>query len=137
MKLFILSGSSDSRRTKMASPLAMDLRTRVMDDVDAGMSVEQAAVKYSVTSRTIFSWKKLKRESDSVAPRQGKTGPALKLEPFREAIRAAVKENSGITLEKLRAHLKLPGCAATLWNALQRWGIVLKKSRQSRRTAAA
>lgn len=121
----------------MASPLSMDLRTRVMNDVEAGMSAERAAVKYSLSARTIYQWKKLKRETGSLAPRCGRSGPRPKLEPYRERILVAVKENSGITLEELKAQLQLPGCLSTVWNALRAWGIVLKKSPAGRRTAAA
>lgn len=41
----------------MAAALAMDLRTRVMADVDAGMSAEKAAVKYSVSAGASISGK--------------------------------------------------------------------------------
>ena len=121
----------------MARPLSVDLRTRVMDDVEAGMSAEKAAVKYSLAARTIYQWKELKRETGSLAPRSGKSGPRPKLEPYREQILAAVQENSGITLEALRVQLQLPGCLSTVWNALRAWGIVLKKSHAGGRTAAA
>ena len=121
----------------MARPLSMDLRTRVMHDLDSGMTVDQAASRYSVTSRTIYSWKKLRRETGSVIPRQGKTGPLPKLEPFRKAICSAVEEHSGITLEELKAQLNLPCGLSTLWTALRGWGIVLKKSHPRSRTEAA
>lgn len=121
----------------MARPLSVDLRTRVLNDVESGMSAERAAVKYSISARTIYQWKALKRETGSLAPRSGKSGPQPKLEPYREQILAAVQENSGITLKELRAQLQLPGCLSTVWNALRTWGIVLKKSPAGRRTAAA
>jgi len=121
----------------MASPLAMDLRIRVMDDLDSGMTVDQAAGKYSITSRTIFSWKKLRRETGAVIPRQGKTGSSPTLEPYRNAICAAVKDHSGITLKELKTQLNLPGGLSTLWTALRDWGIVLKKSHLCSRTEAA
>lgn len=116
----------------MAAALAMDLRTRVMADVDAGMSSEKAAEKYSVSARTIYQWKALRRETGSVEPRDGKTGPKPKLEEHRERIQAAVREDSGITLNDLKTKLQLPTCVATLWTALRTWGIVLKKSPASR-----
>ncbi len=120
----------------MATGYSLDLRSRVMDDIDRGLSAEDAAQKYSITARTIFSWKQLKRETGSIAPRQGKTGPKPKLEPHREAILARIKENSDLTLEEMKSQLELPGCLQTLCNALHRWGIVLKKSHPSHRTAA-
>lgn len=112
----------------MAAALAMDLRSRVMRDVDAGLSAEKAAEKYSVSARTIYQWKALRRETGALDPRDGKTGPKPKLEAHRERILAAVRENSGITLRDLQTKLQLPGCVATLWGALRTWGIVLKKS---------
>ena len=120
----------------MANGYSLDLRTRVMDDLDRGLSAEEAAQKYSVTARTIYAWKRLKRETGGIVPRQGKTGPKRKLDPHREAILASIKENSDLTLEEMRSQLELPGCLQTLCNALHRWGIVLKKSYQGQRTAA-
>ena len=121
----------------MANGYSLDLRTRVMDDLDRGLSPEEAAEKYSVTARTIYSWKLLKREPGDIAPRQGNTGPKRKLDPHREAILARIRENSDMTLDVLISQLKLPGCLQTLSNALHRWGIVLKKSHARPRTAAA
>lgn len=112
----------------MAAALAKDLRMRVMVDIDAGMSAEKAAVKYSVSARTIYHWKALRRETGAMRPRGGKTGPKPKLAEHREQILAAVRENSAITLNDLRETLQLPACVATLWRALRTWGIVLKKS---------
>ena len=120
----------------MSNGYSLDLRTRVMDDLDRGLSAEEAAEKFSVTARTIYSWKLLKRETGDIAPRQGKTGPKRKLDPHREAILAGIRENSDLTLEELKSQLGLPGCLQTLSNALHRWGIVLKKSYASYRTAA-
>ena len=111
----------------MPGPYAMDRRTRVMDEVESGMSAEKAAVKYSVSARTIYQWKAIKRETGTLVPRPGRTGPRPKLLPDRNAILAAVKENSGITLEDLRTQLDLPVCVQTICNALHAWGIVLKK----------
>lgn len=116
----------------MAAALAMDLRRRVMADVDAGMSAEKAAEKYSVSARTIYQWTALRRETGLLKPRDGKTGPKPKLAAHRERIQAAVRADSGITLQDLKAKLPLPACVATLWTALRTWGLVLKKSPASR-----
>ena len=121
----------------MAAALAGDLRVRVIADVDAGMSAEKAAEKYTVSARTIYHWKTLRRETGALEPRQGKTGPKPKLAEYRERILAAVRDDSAITLNDLRAKLQLPGCVATLWLALWSWGIVLKKSPAGRGTTTA
>lgn len=71
-------------------------------------------------------------------PRQGKTGRSPTLEPYHQAICAAVKEYPGITLEELKAQLNLPGGLSTLWTVLRGWGgIVLRTSHLHSRTEAA
>ena len=116
---------------------SLDLRTRVMSDVQDGMSADEAAVKYSISARTIYAWKSLLKETGGLTPRQGPVGRPRKLEEHREAILLAIDRKSDLTLEELKSQLNLPGCVKTLWNALQRWGIVLKKSLASRRAEAA
>ena len=120
----------------MAAPLSVDLRVRVMADVDSGISAEDAAEKYSVTARTVYNWKALVRETGSLQPRDGTPGPKRKLEESRAGIESALAENPGLTLEDLKASLQLPVCVSTLWTALRSWGIVLTKSPQSGRAAA-
>ena len=121
----------------MAVPLAMDLRVRVMKDVDAGMSAEKASVKYSISARTIYAWKKLRRDNGSLEPRSRRYGPQPKLNERREEILQAQRENPDLTLEELRSQLGLEAGISTLWTALTVWGQVLKKSAAGRRTEAA
>ena len=120
----------------MAAPLAMGLRTRGMTDLAVGMTVVAAAAKYSVSARTIYHWKTLVRERGSPEPRHGRPGLPPKLANVREQILALVRDNSGITLEDLKAQLRLPVCRSTVWLALKAWGIVLKNSPAGGRTAA-
>lgn len=120
----------------MASAYGMDLRNRVMADIQAGMSAEQAAAKYSISPRTVYNWKALLAANGTVEPRDGKPGQKPKLQEHRDRILAVVKEKSGITLEELRDRLQLPVCLSTVWLALKAWGIVLKKSDLRRRTEA-
>ena len=58
----------------MAAALAKDLRIRVMVDVDAGMSAEKAGQKYSVSTRTIYHWRALRRETGGDAAAWGEDG---------------------------------------------------------------
>lgn len=112
----------------MPAPLSMDLRTRIVAACDAGDPPAEVAEVFSVTTRTVFKLLALRRNTGTLKPRSGKTGPKLKLEEHRAAILQAIRATPGATLEELRTQLELPGCLATLWTALQRWGITLKKS---------
>lgn len=119
----------------MPNSYSLDLRERVMSDVDKGMFIEAVAEKYSISTRVIFQWRDLRDETGELLPRKGKTGPKPKLESYRAEILSVIESNSSVTLEELKAKLDLPGCVQTLWHALRRWGIVLKKSRASHRAA--
>lgn len=52
----------------MAAAIAMELRTRVMKDIDAGKAVERVAEKYSVSARTIYNWKAYARFNHARRP---------------------------------------------------------------------
>lgn len=121
----------------MPAPLSMDLRTRIVAACDAGDSPADVAQTFSVTTRTVYKLLAVRRETGSLQPRSGQRGPKPKLQEHRDAILQAIRKAPGTTLEELRTQLKLPGCLATLWVALRRWGITLKKSRAGRRTAPA
>ena len=121
----------------MAASYSLDLRSRVLRDVDAGMSVADAAVKFSVTEPTIYSWIHLRKETGSLRPRVGDVGRKRKLDSFKDQIVTAIEENSSLTLKELHSQLELPGTIQTLWYALKRWGITLKKSGSRRRAATA
>ena len=54
---------------------SMDLRTRVMADVDGGMGTNAAAEKYRVSADWIRKLKRLRRETGSFAPRQQRGDP--------------------------------------------------------------
>lgn len=120
----------------MPGSYSLDLRIRVISDVDKGMMIEAVAKKFSISTRVIFNWLELREETGELVPRRGKTGPKRKLDSHRDAILSAVEANPSITLEELKTKLELPGCIQTLWHALRRWGIVLKKSHAGNRTAA-
>lgn len=120
----------------MAKPLSMDLRERIVADCDAGISVPDVACKYRVSKRTIFNLLDLRKETGSVAPRQGKVGRKSKLEDRRDEIEAVINENSNLTLQAIISELSLPISESALWKTLNRWGITWKKSDPRRRTAA-
>jgi hypothetical protein len=83
--------------TCLTSPYSLDLRMRVMNDVERGMSAEEAAMKYSVSRRTVHLWKSRYRETGSVAkiPRT-KPGPG-RLFPLDNLPKLEMLLNEGAT----------------------------------------
>ena len=114
-----------------------DLRERVIAAVERGDAVESVAERFQVCQRTVFDWMRIKRETGDLNPRPGKPGPKLKLEALRSEIEALVDRSPEITLEEIKARLELTCVLTTIWNALTRWGITLKKSHAGRRATAA
>ena len=115
----------------MPAPYSMDLRERVLNDCDAGMSSEDTARKYNVSISVVYSWRKLRRETGSYAPKKYKRGQKPKLEPYEQEVRQLVADYPDATLEAL--HAKLPNkddvTVVTLHNFLKRLKITWKKKR--------
>jgi len=114
----------------MAKPYSMDLRRRVIAEVDRGAKPAEVAQRFQITERTVWNWLALREQTGEIAPRQGDVGPECMLEEHRERILQSVRDDPGQTLAQRQAQLALPGCVATLWSALRRWGVTLKKSPQ-------
>ena len=120
----------------MPAPYSLDLRKRVLADCDGGMSSEDAARKYSVAIATVYSWRKQRRETGSIVPKEHRGSPKLKLAPYEKEVRQLVAEHPDATLEEL--HAKLPNkdevTVVTLHNFLKRLKITWKKNAPCRRT---
>lgn len=112
----------------MAKPYSLDLRVRVIEEVDRGTDLKEVARRFSVTERTIWSWLALRKRTGGLEPKRGNVGRPQALEEHRERIVRSVRSDPGKTLAQRQAELHLPGCSSTLWCALKRWGITLKKS---------
>jgi transposase len=116
----------------MPKPFSVDLRERVLADYDLGARPVDLAVKYRVCERWVFKLVKQRQETGSIEPLRGKTGPKPKLGEHLEQLRALVNQRPDATLEELRQQLPVRVCVVTVWNALQRMEITLKKSPASR-----
>ncbi len=107
----------------MPAPLSMDLRTRIVAACDAGDSPADVAQTFSVTTRTVYKLLAVRRERGSLQPRSGQRGPKPKFSKsiaMRSSRRFARLREQHWKLAD--AATKLPGCLATLWRALRRWG---------------
>lgn len=52
-------------------PLSVDLRKRVMAEVDAGKHINEVAKTFKVGSRTIYGWLALRKQTGSLSPKIG------------------------------------------------------------------
>ena len=114
---------------------SLDLRTRVLTDWDAGMGAEAVAAKYRVSRAWVHRLVQRRRETGSIAPRpQTKFRPRT-LAGHDERLRALVLAAPDRTLAELREALPTTASLTTIWRALERLQLTVKKNGTRRRTA--
>lgn len=122
----------------MAAAYSMDLRTRVLQDADAGLSSKELAERYHVSRAWVDALKQRRRETGAFAP--------LKQTKFRrralgiadaDRLAALVAAWPDATLVELRDALRTSAGLATIWRALKQLDLTVKKNGVRRRTTAA
>ena len=110
----------------MARAFGLDLRRRVVEAIDGGMSARGAAARYSIGISTAIHWHRQWRETGSIEPgRQGKPAGS-KLDAHEAFILDLVDEQKDIALHEIAATLAreqgLRSCPATVWYFLSKRG---------------
>lgn len=119
-----------------------DLRARVLTALDEGGTVREVAARFAV-SPSYAAKARLRRErTGEVAARPQRGGHRSRvLAPHEAALRARVDEADDATLAELRTWLlRERGVSASMgsvWGALARLGLTLKKSGSGRRNRSA
>jgi transposase len=115
----------------MARAYGLDLRRRVVEAVDGGLSARGAAARFSVGISTAINWHRQWRETGSLEPgRQGKpTGS--KLDVHEAFILDLVARQKDIALHEIAEELArergLETCSATVWYFFSKRGLTHKK----------
>ena len=87
--------------TDMGRFYGMDLRRRVIEAIDGGMSARSAAARYSVAASTAINWRRRWREEGSFEPfRQGQP-PGSKLDAHEAFIFDLVETDKDIALHEI------------------------------------
>ena len=115
----------------MAKALCLDLRQRVIDAIDGGMSRRQAAEHFSISPSSAIRWHQRHRTMGSLrSHKQGGDRRSGRIEAHVGAILALVEARSDITLAEIRGRLADQGVHAgigTLWRFFDRRRITRKK----------
>ena len=109
------------------TPYSMDLRVRVMADVDDGMGTTAVAQKYRVSADWIRKLKRLRRETGSFGPRQQRVSHATKLDEHLPRLEQLVAQQPDATLKELRDALGAKASLSSVWRALRRLQLTFKK----------
>lgn len=115
----------------MAGAYGFDLRRRVVEAIDGGMSARAAASRFSVGISTAISWHRQWREHGTLEPgRQGQP-KGSKLDDHEAFILALVEEEKDIALHeiagKLAAERGVQACASTVWYFFSKRRLTHKK----------
>jgi transposase len=113
---------------------SMDLRKRVAKAWDAGMDAESVATKYDVSRAWVHRLIQRRRETGSLAPRQQTKfrGRALG-EAEERRLAALITAQPDATLAELREALPTSAALSTLWRAIDRLELTVKKNGTCRR----
>jgi transposase len=116
---------------------SMDLRRRVLMDVDAGLGTQATAERYRVSTRWIQQLKRRRAETGEVAARSRRRISPPRLAEHDAKLAELVRQKPDITLRELQQELGVSIGVTSIWRGLKRLGLTLKKSSACRRARSA
>ncbi|MDY3557342.1 IS630 family transposase [Gemmata sp. JC717] len=107
--------------------LSMDLRKRVLEDCDAGMGTTAVAERYKVSASWVRRLKQRRREDGRIEPGSCRNNRVPQLDTQAERIREVIAATPDMTLEELKVKLGVAVALGTLWRAVAKLGLTVKK----------
>jgi transposase len=120
----------------MAAAYSMDLRKRVIQDSDSGLTSKELAARYHVSRAWVDALKQRRRETGAIAPHKQTKFRRRVLEGQEDRLKALVIARPDATLAELRDALRTSAALATIWRELTQLDLTVKKNRSRRRTTA-
>lgn len=108
---------------------SMDLRDRVVSALESGESISSVARRFSLTWPTVCDWRDRHRRGRLAPDTPGPRGPTKLTAEDEQRMRDAVAAQPGITAKQLMPMVSVPVVASTVYRALKRLGLSLKRSR--------
>ena len=126
----------------MTKPLSNDLRRRVIDAVEDGMSRRAAASRFGISPSAAIKWVAAWRRTGRYEPLpRGGDNHSHRIEAHAEEILSLVEATPDMTLAEIAGHLEaecgLRVSQSTVWRFFARRGVTFKKNRARQRAAAA
>lgn len=118
----------------MVKALSLDLRCRVVNAIECGLSCRKAAERFGVSASSAIRWRERFKTQGDVAPkRQGGDRKSGRIEAEADFLLGAVAKTPDVTLVELQEKLKARGVSAgigTLWRFFDRRRFTFKKRRR-------
>src|SRR5436190_13055643 len=112
----------------MAAPYSMDLRERVFKAWQLSGDADEVAATFGVSRAWVHRLAQRQRETQSLAPRKPTTFRKRILADHEVRLAALVAAKPDATLAELREQLPTAVGLSTLWAALRRLGLTVKKN---------
>ena len=106
-------------------------------DREAGLPPAEVAPKYRVSPAWVRRLLPRSRASGQVAPKRRTQYRVPTLAPYLRHLAALIAAQPDATLAELRTALDVPVSLPTVWRAVRRLGLTVKKSPARRRTSPA
>lgn len=120
------------------APYSLDLRKRVVRACERGMTPVAVAARFEVSVAWVYRLVQRRRETGSIGPRiQTKFRRRALSDDEEGRLVALITARPDTTLAELQQALPTRAALSTLWRAIGRRGLTLKKNRTRRRTAPA
>src|SRR5262249_8339685 len=128
----------------MPKPYSVDLRARVIEEVETGASRREAAERYGLSPSVVVIWVQRFEETGSIAAKSsgGSTSP---LERHAEFLLGLIGERPDMTLDEIVAAMRkrrIAGSRSAVWRVFNRRAITVaskklctRRSRSERRGA--
>ena len=116
------------------APYSMDLRTRVLADCDAGGAAKEVAAKFRVSRSWVNRLVQRRRETGEVGPRPQTVFKKQAFAGREDQLRTLVDAQPDRTLAELREALHSSASLSSVWRALDRLQLTVKKTGPRRRT---
>jgi transposase len=113
---------------------SMDLRTRVLEDRDAGVAAADVAAKFRVSVSWVNRLVQRRRETGEVGPRPQTVFKRQAFAGQEDRLRATVDAQPDRTLAELREAMRSSASLSSVWRALDRLQLTVKKNGTRRRT---
>jgi transposase len=112
----------------MAAPYSMDLRERVFKAFDESGEAEDVAATFGVSRAWVHRLAQRQRETGSLVPRKQTKFRARVLAGQEDRLTATVNARPDATLAEIREALPTTAALSTLWLAVDRLGLTVKKN---------
>ena len=113
----------------MAAPYSMDLRERVFKAFEASGDAEEVAETFGVSRAWMHRLVQRQRDTGSLAPRPQTTFRRRVLAGQDDRLKATVAARPDAMMLEIRAALSTTAALSTVWLALARLGLTVKKHR--------